>query len=274
MGTFSGLSIVELITVLAITILPSILMFILIMYSDRKSKEPVPMILIAVLSGVFTICISLLIDKYILRSNFFSDLFNTYKTLNLTRIAILALVEEFAKLTALYVFISHNKAYDDIYDGFVYSAVIALSFALIETFLYVIREDSYTSMSSLALLRNFTTIPLHIACGIVMGYYVSISKFSRLKEKKFVLLLKGLLIPMLIHTTYNLFFSIITDAKSTMMYNLLLISLFVLSIYLIGVLYIVKINDLNKIFINNRIYPKRFRFLMNKREYILKGLNK
>lgn len=274
MGAFAGLSIVEIIIVLAITILPSILMFGLIMYSDRKSREPVTMILIAVLSGVFTICISLLIDKYILKSNFFTNLFNTYKSLNLTRIAILALVEEFAKLTALYVFISHNKAYDDIYDGFVYSAVIALSFALIETFLYVIREDSYTNMSSLALLRNFTTIPLHITCGIVMGYYVSISKFSRLKEKKFVLLLKGLLIPMLIHTTYNLFFSIITDTTSTMMYNLLLISLFVISIYLIGILYIVKITDLNKIFINNRIYPKRFRFLMNKREYILKGLNK
>ncbi|MBR3490604.1 MAG: PrsW family intramembrane metalloprotease [Bacilli bacterium] len=274
MGAFAGLSIVEIIVVLAITILPSILMFGLIMYSDRKSREPVTMILIAVLSGVFTICISLLIDKYILKSNFFTNLFNTYKSLNLTRIAILALVEEFAKLTALYVFISHNKAYDDIYDGFVYSAVIALSFALIETFLYVIREDSYTNMSSLALLRNFTTIPLHITCGIVMGYYVSISKFSRLKEKKFVLLLKGLLIPMLIHTTYNLFFSIITDTTSTMMYNLLLISLFVISIYLIGILYIVKITDLNKIFINNRIYPKRFRFLMNKREYILKGLNK
>ena len=58
------------------------------------------------------------------------------------------------------------------------------------------------------------------------------------------------------------------------MYNLIIISLFVLSIYLIGILYIVKINDLNKIFINNRVYPKKFRFLMNKREYILKGLNK
>ena len=109
-------------------------------------------------------------------------MFSTYNVLNLTRISILALVEEFAKLTALYVFISHNKAYDDIYDGFVYSAVIALSFALIETFLYVIKEDSYTNMSSLALLRNFTTIPLHITCGIVMGYYVSISKFSRLTK--------------------------------------------------------------------------------------------
>ena len=274
MSAFSGLTIVEIITVLAITILPSILMFILIMYSDRKSKEPATMIIVAVLSGVFTICISLLIDKYILRSDFFNNLFSTYNTLNLTRISILALVEEFAKLIALFVFISHNKNYDDIYDGFVYSSIIALSFALIETFLYVIKEDTYTMMSSLALLRNFTTIPLHIACGIVMGYYMSISKFSRHKNKKYLLLLKGLLIPMVIHTTYNIFFSIVSDTNGSTMYNLLLISLFVLSIYLIGILYIIKINTLNKIFINNRIYPKRFRFLMNKREYILKGLNK
>lgn len=274
MGAFNGLTVAEIIVVLAITILPSIFLFTLIMYSDRKSKEPISMVLVAVFSGIFTICISLLIDKYILRSNFFNNLFSTYNVLNLTRISILALVEEFAKLTALYVFLSHSKKYDDIYDGFVYSSIIALSFALIETFLYVIKEDSYTVMSSLALLRNFTTIPLHITCGIVMGYYMSISKFSRSKEKKYSLLVKGLIIPMIIHTTYNIFFSIISDTNSTMMYNLLIISLFVLSIYLIGILYIVKINDLNKIFINNRIYPKKFRFLMNKREYILKGLNK
>ena len=40
MGIFSELTVVEIIIVLAITILPSILMFSLIMYSDRKSKEP------------------------------------------------------------------------------------------------------------------------------------------------------------------------------------------------------------------------------------------
>ena len=274
MNMFVGLTIAQVITVIAITVLPSIFLFSLIMYSDRKSKEPKTMISLALLSGLFTICISLLIDKYILRSNFFNELFSTYNVLNLTRISILALVEEFAKLTALYVFISHNKAYDDIYDGFVYSSIIALSFALIETFLYVIKEDTYTMMYSLALLRNFTTISLHITCGIVMGYYVSISKFSRHKEKKYTLLLKGLLIPMIVHTTYNIFFSVISETDSAMMYNLIIISLFVLSIYLIGILYIVKINDLNKIFINNRIYPKKFRFLMNKREYILKGLNK
>ena len=274
MNVFSGLTVAQILIVLAITVFPSIVLFGLIMYSDRKSKEPISMILVAVLSGIFTICISLLIDKYILRSTFFNNLFSTYNALNFTRISILALVEEFAKLTALYVFISHNKAYDDIYDGFVYSAIIALSFALIETFLYVVREDSYQLMSSLALLRNFTTIPLHITCGIVMGYYVSMSKFSRLKNKKTILLIKGLLIPVIIHTTYNIFFSIISDTEGTSMYNLIIISLFVLSIYLIGILYIVKINDLNKIFINNRVYPKKFRFLMNKRKYILKGLNK
>ncbi len=274
MNMFVGLTIAQIITVITITILPSILMFSLIMYSDRKSKEPIPMILLAVLSGIFTICISILIDKYILRSNFFNGLFSTYNILNITRTSILALVEEFAKLTALYVFISHNKNYDDIYDGFVYSSIIALSFALIETFMYVIKEDTYQIMSSLALLRNFTTIPLHITCGIVMGYYVSISKFSRSKEKGTWLLIKGLFIPMIIHTTYNIFFSIISKSNNTTMYYLIIISLFVLCIYLIGILYIIKINDLNKIFMNNRIYPKKFRFLMNKREYILKGLNK
>ena len=64
MGLFSGLTIAEVVIVLAITILPSVFLFSLIMYSDRKSKEPVSMILLAVLSGIFTVCVSLLIDKY------------------------------------------------------------------------------------------------------------------------------------------------------------------------------------------------------------------
>ena len=60
MGTLSYLF------VIFISILSSIIFISAILYSDRKSKEPSYMIALALLSGVFTIAVSLLVGKVIL----------------------------------------------------------------------------------------------------------------------------------------------------------------------------------------------------------------
>lgn len=54
------------------------------------------------------------------------------------------------------------KSFDDIYDGFVYSAIIALSFAGMKTVMYVFKEVTFYDMASLAIIRTFTSIPLHL----------------------------------------------------------------------------------------------------------------
>ena len=179
----------KLTVVLLLTIVPSILLLMLILYSDRKSREPLLMILICIFSGAFTICVSLLLDKIILKAHLIGgDLFTDVNSYSVYRILMLAGVEEYAKLLILYIFLYRNKDYDDIYDGFVYSSIIALSFSLVETFMYVFTESTYQDMTSLAVLRNFTAIPLHITCGIVMGYFISsvfnISLFFLSKNSK------------------------------------------------------------------------------------------
>lgn len=265
---FNALNLQELFVVILLTIVPSLILLMLILYSDRKSREPLFMILICVFSGAFTICLSLLIDKIILKSNIISnDLFVNGNTFNLQRIVILACVEEYSKLFVLYLFLYKNKSYDDIYDGFVYSSIIALSFSLVETFIYVFSELSYKDMTMLAILRNLTSIPLHIVCGIVMGYFVSLEKFSKNHSKKVLNMFLALIVPTLIHSIYNTFFSLVTFASNS--YSIILITiLFVLSIYFIGIMFIMKINNLNKIFINNGYYPKQYRFLMKKSESV------
>ena len=160
-----------------------------------------------------------------------------------------------------------NKDYDDIYDGFVYSSIIALSFSLVETFMYVFTETSYQDMTSLAVLRNFTAIPLHVACGIVMGYFVSLEKFAKVKSQKIKNMVCALLAPTLIHTVYNVFFSVVSLSNATNI-SLIVIILFILSIYFIGIMFIIRTNDLNKIFINNGIYPKKYSYLLSKNEFM------
>ena len=271
---FEVLDFSKLLVVLLTTILPSVLMLSLILYSDRKSREPLPMILICILSGAFTICFSLVIDKLIVTLNIVNaSMFPSQNSYSVYRIMVLAGVEEYAKLLVLHLFLYKNKAYDDIYDGFVYSSIIALSFSLIETVMYVFREQTFADMTSLAILRNFTSIPLHIVCGVAMGYFISLQKFSKTKGRKLLNLLGSLFVPTLIHTIYNVFFSIILmDASSFV--TLLVVILFVLSIYFIGVMFILRTNSLNNIFINNGYYSKHYKFLMRKNDYVYDKMEK
>ena len=275
MGNFFGvLDFTQLLIVILITILPSVLMLSLILYSDRKSREPIPMIIICILSGAFTICFSIIIDKLILTLNLIdASMFPTQNSYSVYRIMVLAGVEEYAKLLILHLFLYKNKSYDDIFDGFVYSSIIALSFSLIETVMYVFKEQTFSEMTSLAILRNFTSIPLHIVCGIVMGYFVSLQKFSRTKKRKFLNLLLSLFIPTLIHTIYNVFFSIIL-MDPTSVVTLVVVIIFILSIYFIGVLVILKTNALNNIFINNGYYDKHYKFLMRKNDFVYENLRR
>ena len=271
---FEVLDFSKLLIVLLITILPSVLMLSLILYSDRKSREPIPMILICILSGAFTICFSLIIDKLILTLNLIdASMFPSQNSYSVYRIMVLAGVEEYAKLLILHLFLYKNKSYDDIYDGFVYSSIIALSFSLIETVMYVFREPTFSEMTSLAILRNFTSIPLHIVCGVVMGYFVSLQKFSKTKGRKILNLVLSLFIPTLIHTIYNVFFSIVLMDK-TSVFTLIIVILFILSIYFIGALVILKTSRLNLIFINNGNYNKHYRFLMRKNDYVYENMRR
>lgn len=257
----------KLTVVLLLTIVPSILLLMLILYSDRKSREPLLMILICIFSGAFTICVSLLLDKIILKAHLIGgDLFTDVNSYSVYRILMLAGVEEYAKLLILYIFLYRNKDYDDIYDGFVYSSIIALSFSLVETFMYVFTESTYQDMTSLAVLRNFTAIPLHITCGIVMGYFISLEKFSKNRKKKFTNMICALFVPTMIHSVYNIFFSVVsfTNASTVSVFTIIL---FILSIYFIGIMFILKINSLNKVFINNGYYPEQYKYLMRKNEF-------
>lgn len=269
---FSTLDISKLIIVLVLTIVPSILLFSLILYSDRKSKEPLLMILICVFSGAFTICLSLILDKLIIKYNLVggAGLVMNSNSYSVYKILLLAAAEEYSKLLILYLFLFKNKSYDDIFDGFVYSSITALSFSLVETFIYVFNESTYADMSSLAVLRNFTAIPLHLVCGISMGYFISLEKFSKVKSRKFLNMFLALMVPTAIHTVYNVFFSMVSLTDNNIL-SVLVIILFVLSVYFVGFVFILKTNMLNKVFISNSIYPKRKQYLMTKDEFLYKN---
>lgn len=275
MDIFDNLNLFELIGVLILSLVPTIILLSLILISDRKSREPLPLLLVCIFSCFFTISFSMLLGKIILpQLDVFKDTIFNLESFSVVKITILAMIEEYSKLMVLYVFMSHNRKFDDIYDGFVYSSLIALSFACMETVLYVFNEGTYQDMTSLAVLRDISTIPLHLVCGIVMGYYVAIERFSKTKYFKIKKILKSILVPTLIHTVYNCFFSLTMINLRTKSYAIIIIFLFIFSIYGIGITYLKKIVDLNKIFIHDGKYPKRYNYLMIRNEFLNKRMLK
>ena len=260
----NNMSILNYIVIILMTLYTTIIFTYIILYTDRESKEPVYVIGLCLLSCIFTICLSLILGDVLLPKFdvVSSGLFSSY-TYSTLRILLLALVEEYSKLIVLYLFISKNSSFDDIYDGVVYSALIALSFAAFESVLYVLNEPNFTSMKTLALVRGLTSVPLHLICGIVMGYFVGREKFSWGTSRRVVLLISSLLVPAFIHFVYNFSLSNIISMFNNSSYLIIILIIFIIPFYIVGYMAIKKAKKLNEKFISNENYKN----IMTKNEY-------
>ena len=258
------MNIIEYILIGSLSLFTSIIFITVILYSDRQRREPLHMIMIALISCIFTICLSLLIGQFILpKFDIITSGLFSYKGYNLAKIILLAIVEEYSKLLVLYLFISKNSNFDDIYDGFVYSSLVALSFAALESLIYVFNEPNIESMKSLAVLRGITTVPLHFMCGIAMGYYVGMEKFSWGTKRRTFYLLMALIMPVFLHTIYNFTF---TNIVNKLMDNVMLVPMiiiFFMPFYIIAAIYYNKTVNMNEKFIKN----EKYKHLMTNEEY-------
>ena len=111
---------------------------------------------------------------------------------------IVALSEEVVKLCALLLYPYKKTFFNEPFDGIIYSVTIAMGFATFENILYAHRYGMET-----IILRAFTAVPAHAAFAVIMGYYVGRAKFSGKEKNR--LLTMALLMPVLIHGTYDFF---------------------------------------------------------------------
>ena len=114
---------------------------------------------------------------------------------------IAGFTEESLKFLALYFYIKPKKSFNEPMDAIVYGTIISLGFATLENIEYVYSSDPELSSLAIAVIRAISAIPLHAICGIVMGYFFGLYAFSSSGSK--ILLIKSLVIPILIHATYN-----------------------------------------------------------------------
>lgn len=183
---------------LLITILPSILIIIFFVNSDRF-REPTSEIL-----KVFFYGILITIPAYFLNSFFASILYQTKLHHSLIGSFFTAApIEEGLKLAVMYYLVFKMKDFNEPLDGIVYGVSVSLGFATLENFYYVyVLSDTFnTSAMSLAALRAFSAIPAHAVFGIFMGYFFMKYAFIKKGDN----LIFAFLVPFALHGCYNLF---------------------------------------------------------------------
>tara|TARA_B100001123_G_C15110341_1_gene947197 strand:- start:2 stop:688 length:687 start_codon:yes stop_codon:yes gene_type:complete len=193
-------------SLLLVTIIPSLLILAFFVFSD-KFKEPKQSII-----KVFVYGILITIPAYFLNTAF-GDYFyyRTQVSEHLIGSFLTAApLEEGLKFLVLYFLVYKMKDFNEPIDGVVYGVCVSLGFATLENFYYVYAIDwgSDTTPLSIAYIRAFSAVPMHALSGCAMGYFFMKYSFVSKKDNLFFCFF----VPFLIHGFYNLFASVNTVA--------------------------------------------------------------
>lgn len=187
---------------MALAIIPGLLIIIYVYKKDKVEKEPVGLIIKIILLGVLSCFAAAYLEM------FESQFLPQYPQGSLeyaltTSFCMAALVEEIVKFLAMKIGSWRYPGFNYRFDGIVYGVSAAVGFAIYENINYVAMYGLQT-----AIVRAFTAIPLHAFCGVFMGVIYSYSKKAAILGNRGASIgytLLALLVPMLIHGTYDTF---------------------------------------------------------------------
>ncbi|HLS08610.1 glutamic-type intramembrane protease PrsW [Lentibacillus sp.] len=114
------------------------------------------------------------------------------------------LLEEFFKWFIFIYIIFHHTDFDAHYDGIVYAVSISLGFATVENILYLL-----TNGIDYAFSRALFPVSSHALFGVMMGYHFGKAKMGNAHKNQHILL--ALVVPFLLHGTYNYILNTITS---------------------------------------------------------------
>lgn len=180
---------------LTLAIAPAIAVIWFVYSRDIYDREPVHLLIMAFVLGIFSIVPAII--GSMMGGQFFYVSANPLMTA-IYAFGVVALSEEFAKFIFLRYIIFRKPAFNEPYDGIIYSVMIGMGFATFENFLYVADGGLGT-----AVLRMFTAVPAHAVFGVVMGYWIGLAKFDKRKQREYIA--RGLLSAVILHGAYDFF---------------------------------------------------------------------
>ncbi len=178
---------------LIVALAPVVIIAAYIYFRDKYEKEPIRLLLFALLAGGLTVIPVLFLESFL---SSFTSIFYGLSAAAWKAFAVAAFSEELWKFIALYVLIWRSPEFNEKFDGIVYAVYVALGFAAVENIMYVMDGGLSTGI-----MRAITAVPAHAIFGITMGFYFGLAKFYEKEQAN--LKLKALGFPILLHGIYD-----------------------------------------------------------------------
>lgn len=210
----------------AAAVIPAVFLLVKVYKGDRLEREdPVFVFLLVVMGIISTLSASILeeVGTFVL-SLFFTEEDIAYQLL--LYYIVVALSEEGSKYVLLRYRTYNSREFNCRYDAVVYAVAVSLGFALWENILYVFRFGLGTALS-----RAVTAIPGHCSFAVFMGVWYARDKECDLYGEKvgmYISRILSLLIPVLLHGTYDYLCSLNSD-KGAAYFLVFIIVMFALS---------------------------------------------
>jgi RsiW-degrading membrane proteinase PrsW (M82 family) len=164
-----------------------------IYFRDKYEKEPIGLLLKALLLGLVIVLPILGVERFL--TGIVPEAGKVGRSAY-QAFVVAATTEEVFKFLALYLLIWKSPVFNEQFDGIVYAVFVSLGFAAVENVLYVMEGGFRT-----AAVRAITAVPAHALFGVAMGYYFGIAHSYR--ELRSGYLRKALLVPILLHGIYD-----------------------------------------------------------------------
>ena len=205
-------------SLLVLSLAPVLIIAGYIYFRDKYEKEPIKLLIFALLAGGLTVIPILFVEQFL---SGFMVRFSGLAASAWNAFVVAAFSEELFKFIALYLLIWKSPEFNEKFDGIVYAVYISLGFAAVENVMYVMDGGLSTGI-----MRAITAVPAHAIFGITMGFYFGLAKFYE-KERN-ILKLKALAYPILLHGIYD--FIIMTGIQ----WLTIVFFAFVLFLYIFG----------------------------------------
>ncbi len=182
---------------LALAIAPGVFICLFIYFKDKYNKEPLGLLLLTFFLGMLSIIPAFILEmaftkpvERLMGSGIAYTIVFSY--------IIVALSEEGSKYLVLRYYAFRRKAFDDPFDGIVYSMMAGMGFATLENIFYVMEHGMVTGIT-----RMFLSVPAHATFAVLMGYHVGLAKFDTVRRGRYLLL--SIFWPVLFHGTFDFF---------------------------------------------------------------------
>lgn len=147
-------------------LLPSCIWLYFLLREDAAHPEPKRLIALAFVAGALVVPLALPLEQYVVAH---------YKRGLLTeeqKILLWALIEEFLKYGAAFIFIFWRRAVDEIPDYVIYMITVALGFAAAETMLFIYGQanGSFLIGSIIGNERFLGSALLHVVASAAIGF--------------------------------------------------------------------------------------------------------